>query len=61
MDSFKPDFIIYNAGTDILKGDPVGKVSISEGGIVKRDEKIIGMSTSRNIPVVMVLSGGFLK
>jgi acetoin utilization deacetylase AcuC-like enzyme len=25
----KPDFIVYNAGTDILKGDPLGLLSIT--------------------------------
>lgn len=29
-DKFKPDLIIYNAGTDILKGDMLGKLSITE-------------------------------
>ena len=37
IDRFKPDFVIYNAGTDILEGDTVGKVSISADGIIKRD------------------------
>lgn len=25
----KPDFIVYNAGTDILKGDRLGLLSVS--------------------------------
>ncbi|CAG2122771.1 unnamed protein product, partial [Medioppia subpectinata] len=28
-DHFKPDLIIYNAGTDILNGDPLGRLRIS--------------------------------
>jgi acetoin utilization deacetylase AcuC-like enzyme len=27
--SFKPEFVIYNAGTDILVGDPLGDLSIT--------------------------------
>ena len=27
---FRPDFVIYNAGTDCLAGDPLGELSISE-------------------------------
>ena len=30
FDQFKPDFVIYNAGTDILEGDPLGECNISE-------------------------------
>ena len=29
LNEFKPDIIIYNAGTDILDGDPLGCLSIS--------------------------------
>ena len=29
IDSFKPDFVLYNAGTDILEGDPLGGLSIT--------------------------------
>ena len=29
MDSWKPEFLIYNAGTDILEGDPLGGLSIT--------------------------------
>lgn len=35
---FKPDFIIYNAGTDILEGDPLGWLDVTAEGVVKRDE-----------------------
>ena len=53
--------VVYNAGTDILDGDPLGACSISPEGIIRRDEKMIGMCLSRKIPVVMVLSGGYQK
>lgn len=27
---FKPDFVIYNAGTDCMVGDPLGELNLSE-------------------------------
>ena len=30
LDSFRPDFVVYNAGTDILEGDPLGALAISD-------------------------------
>jgi histone deacetylase 11 len=30
--------IIYNAGTDCMKNDPLGDLNISPQGIIKRDE-----------------------
>lgn len=61
MDNFCPDFVIYNAGTDILENDPLGRLSITADGIIARDEVVIQMSVRRNIPVVMLLSGGYQK
>jgi histone deacetylase 11 len=38
MDFFQPEFVIYNAGTDILENDPLGRMNISPQGIIRRDE-----------------------
>ena len=59
MDEFSPQFVIYNAGTDILDGDPLGRLNISPEGIIRRDETVIGMCTRRKVPVAMILSGGY--
>ena len=37
MKTFDPQFVIYNAGTDILQGDVLGKLEISAQGVKKRD------------------------
>lgn len=29
LENFKPNLIVYNAGTDILKGDPLGQMNVS--------------------------------
>jgi histone deacetylase 11 len=56
-----PDIIVYNAGTDVLRGDPLGGMGISEEGIIKRDEMVFDAARSRGIPIVMVLSGGYTR
>ncbi|XP_073055279.1 histone deacetylase 2 isoform X2 [Primulina eburnea] len=58
---FDPELIIYNAGTDILDGDPLGGLKISPDGIATRDEKVFGFARKRNIPIVMLTSGGYMK
>ncbi|XP_060838041.1 histone deacetylase 11 isoform X2 [Rhopalosiphum padi] len=57
----KPDFIIYNAGTDILKGDKLGLLSITPEGIIQRDEMVFKLAQQNNIPLVMLTSGGYRK
>uniref|UniRef100_A0A0R3S0T2 Histone deacetylase 11 n=1 Tax=Elaeophora elaphi TaxID=1147741 RepID=A0A0R3S0T2_9BILA len=60
LSEFRPDIIVYNAGTDCLRGDPLGLLSISSKGIRKRDEIVFEMARNRHIPVVMLLSGGYM-
>ncbi|KAE8677117.1 Histone deacetylase 11 [Hibiscus syriacus] len=59
--NFAPELIIYNAGTDILDGDPLGGLKVSPDGVVQRDEKVFRFFRERNIPIVMVTSGGYMK
>ncbi|XP_054071842.1 histone deacetylase 11 isoform X2 [Rissa tridactyla] len=61
LNEVKPDVIVYNAGTDILDGDPLGGLAISPQGIVKRDEVVFKAARSRRIPILMVTSGGYQK
>ncbi|XP_040424354.1 histone deacetylase 11 isoform X3 [Cygnus olor] len=61
LNELKPDIIVYNAGTDILDGDPLGGLAISPQGIVKRDEVVFKAARSRRIPILMVTSGGYQK
>lgn len=56
---FSPDLVIYNAGTDILAGDPLGGLKISPEGVVKRDEMVFSSALGAGVPVVMLLSGGY--
>ncbi|XP_031284538.1 histone deacetylase 2 [Pistacia vera] len=58
---FDPELVVYNAGTDILDGDPLGRLKISPEGIAARDEKVFRFARSRNIPIVMLTSGGYMK
>ena len=51
---FKPDFIIYNAGTDILIGDRLGNLRITPEGIAKRDEIVFIKAKQINCPIVML-------
>ena len=61
MDACQADFVIYNAGTDIYKEDPRGAMGISREGIVKRDELVFLNAMGRDIPILMLLSGGYTK
>ncbi len=57
----KPNLIIYNAGTDIFYKDPIGGFNVSEKGIIERDAFVFQTALDNNIPILMVLSGGYSK
>ncbi|XP_010456715.1 PREDICTED: histone deacetylase 2-like [Camelina sativa] len=59
--NFQPELVIYNAGTDILDGDPLGRLKISPDGITSRDEKVFRFAREKNIPLVMLTSGGYMQ
>ena len=59
LDRFKPDMVLYNAGTDIMINDPLGALSITRPGIIARDELVWQECRIRNIPILMVTSGGY--
>lgn len=51
----------YNAGTDIVAGDPLGRLQVSPAGVTERDRVVIEALASRGIPTVIVTSGGYTK
>ncbi|XP_043934041.1 histone deacetylase 11 isoform X2 [Protopterus annectens] len=61
LNEVPPDIIIYNAGTDILDGDPLGGLAISPQGIISRDEIVFKAARTRKIPILMVTSGGYQR
>jgi len=50
---------IYNAGTDIVSGDPLGQMRVSPDAVVQRDAFVLDALRSRGIPTVMLPSGGY--
>lgn len=58
---FSPQYIVYNAGTDILEGDPLGCLNISPKGIIKRDEIVFNAAYQHGIPIIMLTSGGYQR
>ncbi|MEW5306613.1 MAG: hypothetical protein WDW36_009067 [Sanguina aurantia] len=57
-----PDLIVYNAGTDVLRGDPLGRLGLSRDDVIARDQRVWEYASQRCCcPIVMTLSGGYTK
>lgn len=49
----------YNAGTDVLAGDPLGGLGLTREAVLRRDRYVIESLENAGIPWVMVPSGGY--
>ncbi len=59
IESFKPDFIFYLAGVDVLATDKLGKLNLTRNGCKQRDRKVLSYCRSLKIPVQVSMGGGY--
>ena len=55
------DYVFYIAGVDIHFNDRLGKLKISDEGIILRDELVTENFFSKGVPLCGVLGGGYNK
>ena len=53
--------VFYKAGTDVLAGDSLGGLNVSKQHVIDRDVYVFEQLIQRNLPFVMLLSGGYTK
>lgn len=58
---FKPELVVYNAGSDILEGDPLGRLLVTPEGVKQRDEIVFQFAKDQHAPILMLTSGGYMK
>jgi histone deacetylase 11 len=54
-------FAIYNAGTDVFAGDPLGRIEVTAEGVLKRDRFVIDELLRRGTNVLVLPSGGYTR
>jgi histone deacetylase 11 len=59
LDDVRPDLVVYNAGSDPYMGDPLAWYRLTAGDLAERDLLVVSTMRERDIPVAMVLSGGY--
>lgn len=59
MHDFKPGLILYVAGADPYKDDRIGGLSLTKEGLRKRDEFIFNQALHYDVPIAVVLAGGY--
>lgn len=59
FNQFSPDIVFYLGGIDPLESDHYGRLSLSLRGLSERDRIVIETVTKKELPLVLLLSGGY--
>ena len=54
-----PDIVMYQCGVDILSTDKLGRLGVSMQGCAVRDRMVFDACSTRDIPVVCAMGGGY--
>jgi acetoin utilization deacetylase AcuC-like enzyme len=58
---FQPDLLLYQSGVDALAGDRLGRLSLTHGGLLERDRKVVGFAHKLGVPLAITLGGGYAQ
>ena len=61
LNQIKPDLVLYDAGVDPHIGDKLGKLSLTDSGIYRRDMQVISACLSAGCPIATVIGGGYCE
>lgn len=59
FDSHEPDLVVYVGGADPFEDDQLGSLALSLDGLSRRDQLIVDACKDRDIPMLVVLAGGY--
>lgn len=55
----KPDLIFYQSAVDVLATDKLGKLALTLEGCKQRDDFVLRQARDNNIPIAIVMGGGY--
>ncbi|WP_420141537.1 histone deacetylase [Sphingomonas sp.] len=59
VDEFMPELILYQAGVDPHIDDRLGRLALTDEGLISRDRFVAQLAKSRAIPLASTLGGGY--
>ncbi len=58
---FQPELICYLAGADPYKEDQLGGLALTIAGLKRRDELVMRVARTHNVPVMITYAGGYAR
>jgi acetoin utilization deacetylase AcuC-like enzyme len=59
--SFTPGMVLYLAGADPHEGDRLGRLKLTEDGLMARDRRVFDWCWQRRVPCAFAMGGGYGK
>ena len=59
LEAVRPELVLYNAGVDPHRQDRLGRLCLSDLGLLHRDHLVIDSCLRRGIPIATVIGGGY--
>lgn len=59
LDAVRPALILYQAGVDPFQGDRLGRLALTQNGLIARDALIAELAQARRAPLASTLGGGY--
>jgi acetoin utilization deacetylase AcuC-like enzyme len=59
LDAIRPEIVFYNAGVDPHRDDRLGRLSLTDDGLLSRDRFVVRETRARGVPIVGVIGGGY--
>jgi len=56
---FTPEMIVYVAGSDPYKDDPLGSLQLTKPGLLARDQRVARFALEQRCPLVALPAGGY--
>lgn len=59
LDAERPDLLLYQAGVDPFGGDRLGRLALTEEGLVQRERLVARLAIERGLPLASTVGGGY--
>jgi len=59
VEAHRPDLLLYQAGIDPHREDRLGRLALSDAGLIARDRMVAELARARGIPLAVTLGGGY--
>ena len=59
LDEVRPELILYQAGVDPFAGDQLGRLALTDAGLLRRERLVARLATARGIALASTVGGGY--